>query len=180
MILPWFCRCAPWVIALLIAIVVAASPSVASAQEPDTAAPCFSNEQWHVQGDLVVITYILNAPVEKEYLVEVTLRRTTDPSFYLVPRTVEGSVGEGHFAKRKQEIRWNFRKDLQTALEGEDFWFELDATEIIKGNGLPWWAYVSGGAAAVLATALIFKKSAEEPTAPEATLPGPPTDRPIR
>jgi hypothetical protein len=124
------------------------------------------NIRWEVQGETVVITYDLYAPLSDKCDVVVVLRRESDKSFEYRPKSASGSVGKGIFAGKNLVIRWSYLKDIPAGLTGEDYYFEITATRVEsaiavqpeakeEGGGSTWlWivggVVVTGGAAALL------------------------------
>ncbi len=121
----------------------------------------------------VLIYYTVQGDPEKEYDVNVVLKRSDNPSFELVPEDMSGDVGKGKFAGSKKTIIWNIKPEEEAQLEGEDFYFEVTAAEIKEGGGFPW-LYVLGGAAVAGGAAAYFILSKDETTGETANLPGPP------
>lgn len=111
------------------------------------------NIKWELEGDTVVITYDLLAPLNQEYDVSVTLLNDNDPSFKVVPEAVTGDVGKGILSGVGRKILWEYKRDLPKGLEGDGYRFEIHAQP--PAGGLPWfWIGVgfatAGGAAALL------------------------------
>ena len=120
----------------------------------------------------VLIYYTLKGAAEKEYEVEVVLKRSGDPSFELVPDDMSGDVGKGKFAGSRKTIIWHIKPDEEAQLEGEDFYFEVTAAEIKEGGGFPW-LWVLGGAAVAGGAAAYFILSGDK-TEETPNLPPPP------
>jgi hypothetical protein len=121
----------------------------------------------------ILINYIIKGDPAKEYDVDVVLRRTSDPSFELVPDELSGNVGTGKFAGSQQTIVWHIKPEEEEKLEGEDFYFEVTASEVTESS-FPWgWllggAAVAGGAAAYF----ILSGNGDDETG-TTNLPGPP------
>ncbi len=93
------------------------------------------NARWRIEGNVVVITYDLIADANLEYEVKVVLRRQNSVVFQLVPRTVAGAVGKGKFAGTNRVIRWEYQKDVQQGLYGDDYYFEITALPRVPGSG---------------------------------------------
>ncbi|OGU70206.1 MAG: hypothetical protein A2V93_04025 [Ignavibacteria bacterium RBG_16_34_14] len=119
----------------------------------------------------VLIYYTVKGDPEKEYDVNVVLKRSGDSSFELVPENMSGDVGKGKFAGSRKTIIWNIKPEEEAQLEGEDFYFEVTAAEI-KESSFPW-LWVIGGAAVAGGTAAYFILSGNK-TEETANLPGPP------
>ncbi|MGE5797607.1 MAG: hypothetical protein ACM34O_04060 [Ignavibacteria bacterium] len=125
----------------------------------------------------IFIYYELKGDPASEYQVEVKLKRTSDPSFEIVPSVMIGDVGKGKFAGGKRTIIWHLNSEEEAKLEGEDFYFDVRAEKIEEGGGIPWWVYagtaaVGGGVAAFF---LLNKSdSGDEPSPSASTFPNPP------
>jgi hypothetical protein len=121
----------------------------------------------------VLIYYTVKGDPEKEYDVNVVLRRSGDASFELVPEDMSGDVGKGKFAGSRKTITWNIKPEEEALLEGEDFYFEVTATEIKEGGDFPW-VWVLGGAAVAGGAAAYFILSSDKNGEETTNLPGPP------
>lgn len=119
------------------------------------------------EGDKIYISYFLNGDASKTYEVNTVLRKSNDPSFRLIPQDLSGDIGEGKFANRKCTIVWNMNKDEGARLEGEDFYFEVNASEVSEKSSWYWYALgaaaLGGGTAAYL---LLNKDKSSEPSTP--------------
>ena len=107
----------------------------------------------------IFIYYEFKGDPDKEFNIEVTLRRTSVPSFKLVPSQMTGDVGEGKFAGRQRTVVWRLKPEEEAILDGDDFYFQVTAEPLEGGGGIPW--YVWGGAAVgggVAAFLLLNKK----------------------
>lgn len=119
----------------------------------------------------ILIHYTIKGSPDKEYDVDVVLKRTGDPSFELVPEEMSGDIGKGKFAGSQKTIIWHIRPEEENKLEGEDFYFEVTASEILEG-GFPW-GWVLGGAAVAGGAAAYFILSGDKDD-PVTNLPVPP------
>ncbi len=113
----------------------------------------------------VVVHYNLDGPVDRSYKVAVILKRESEPYFKMLPKNVTGDVGnDAHMGKNK-EIVWHLYRDLPDGLDGDDFYFEVNATLLgVEEGGASWLYYVGGalvaGGAAVYFGTDLFKKPA--------------------
>ncbi len=124
----------------------------------------------------IFIYYQLNGDPEKEYDVNVALKRTSIPSFELVPSDLSGNIGRGKYGDgSKKTIIWTLKPEEKTILNGEDFYFVVNAEEVKNGGGIPWYVFVGGAAVAggVAAVLLLNKKS--DTTTPTESFPSPPS-----
>lgn len=121
----------------------------------------------------ILIYYTIKGDVEKEYDVDVVLKRTSVPSFELVPEEMSGDIGTGKYAGVQRTIIWHIKPEEQEKLDGDDFYFEVTATEIEEGGGFPW-LYVVGGAAVAGGVAAYFILKKDENGGETTNLPMPP------
>jgi hypothetical protein len=125
----------------------------------------------------IFIFYEFQGDRTKDYEVETVLKRTSDPGYSLVPEKLSGDIGEGKFANKKCKIIWELNPEDESLLEGEDFYFDVLASEISTGGGIPWYVFaggaaVAGGTAAIL---LLGKKDSDGTTnTPSTGFPTPP------
>lgn len=103
----------------------------------------------------IFIFYEFKGDKTHDYGIDIVLKRTSVPDFQLVPENLSGDVGEGKFADKKCKIIWELNTDEESMLEGEDFYFDITATEISAGGGIPWYIF-AGGAAVAGGTAAIL------------------------
>ncbi len=114
------------------------------------------------QDGKIFIYYQLNGDPEKEYDVNVVLKRTSVPSFELVPSDLSGNVGKGKYGDgSKKTIIWNLKPEEKAILNGEDFYFIVNAEEVKSGGGIPWFVYVGGAALAGGAAVLLLSKKSD-------------------
>ena len=116
----------------------------------------------------IFIFYEFQGDRNKDFEVTVKLKRTSDPSFEIIPSQLSGDVGEGKFAGKKNKVTWVLNEDEESQLEGEDFYFDVTALEIEQGGGIPWYVFaggaaLAGGTAAIL---LLGKKDSDGTTPP--------------
>jgi len=126
----------------------------------------------------IFIFYEFQGDRTKDYEVGIMLKRTSDPDYSLVPEKLSGDLGEGKFANKKCKIVWELNPEDESLLEGEDFYFDVTATEISSAGGIPWYVFaggaaVAGGTAAIL---LLGKKDSDGTTTtpPTSGFPNPP------
>jgi hypothetical protein len=130
------------------------------------------NVHFELSGHMIVIFYDLQGPEGGDYTVKLLLKRKQDPSFQYVPRSLTGDVGQGRFAGNKRQISWDIQKEFQEGLEGEDFYFVVEAELISSGTSILW--YIGGGAAIIAgAAALLFGKQAQTGAAASDVFPKP-------
>ncbi|HEY9167076.1 MAG TPA: hypothetical protein VIS48_13050 [Candidatus Kryptonia bacterium] len=137
-----------------------------------------TNATFTITDSNVVVHYDLNGPTDKQYKVELVLRRQTQPFFRMLPTDISGDVGTGEFAGKNREIVWHFFNDVPYGFDGNDFYFEVDATLLgAKKGGTNWLYYVGGviGAAA----AVYFGRDLFTKGSSTSELPSPPAP-PIR
>ncbi|NWF89721.1 MAG: hypothetical protein HXY50_09710 [Ignavibacteriaceae bacterium] len=115
----------------------------------------------------IFIFYEFSGDNSKEYDVSIVLKRTSDSEFAIVPEKLSGDIGEGKFSGKKCKIVWELSSEEESMLEGEDYYFDVTASEISSG-GIPWYVFaggaaVAGGTAAIL---LLGKKDNTSSNAP--------------
>jgi len=127
----------------------------------------------------ITIFYEFQGDRSKDFEVSIKLKRSSDSNFEISPAELSGDIGQGKFAGKKNKIIWVINEDELSQLEeGEDFYFDVTALEIVKGEGIPWYyfaggAALAGGAAAIL---LLVNKDSDgtTPTPPSSSFPTPP------
>ena len=130
------------------------------------------NIDWKIEGDIVIIIYDLDAPTDQEYDVQAVLHDEGNPSFAFVPEAVTGDVGKGKFVGIGKQIRWKYRKDFPSGLQGERYYFEIIVER--AGGGMSWLLLGLGAAAAGGGAALLLFGKKEAGTPPQQSLPLPP------
>jgi hypothetical protein len=122
----------------------------------------------------ILIYYEIKGDPDMEYDVEVTLKRTSVPSFELTPSEMTGDIGKGKFAGKKRTIVWHLKPEEEAVLDGEDFYFNVTAEVIEEGGGIPWYVYAGGAAiGGGVAAFLLLNKKDDNESAP-AGFPAPP------
>jgi hypothetical protein len=142
---------------LLVCLLLAAAltPSLALSAE----SIAVNNVRFEVSGNKIVITYDLIGSPDETYMIKVTLRRKQVPSYAYVPKSVTGDVDEGKYNGTGRQIHWDILRDHPDGLEGDDYYFRIEATMIPKRSNL---LYYLGGGAVVAGTAaylLFFNKT---------------------
>jgi hypothetical protein len=115
------------------------------------------NTSFEYSDHQINIVYEFQGDSTGQYDVSVALKRTSDSNFNLKPEQLTGDLGEGNFADGKRKIIWHLTQQEEESLTGDDYFFEVTASEIKKSGGIAWYVYVGGillggGAAAVLVT----------------------------
>ena len=126
--------------------------------------PTLSNMYFEAKDNEVIIYYDLYGDKEDEYEVEIFLKSEIDLLFKTKPINISGDIGEGYFVGKSRKILWEDTRDLAASLDGDDFYFEINATRL---SGIPWYYYV-GGTALVggVAAILVIKKDGGESKTP--------------
>ncbi len=123
----------------------------------------------------VFIYYEFEGDPQQEYNVNVKLKRSSDPTFELVPSVLVGDVGKGAFAGKRRTIIWQINPQEEKVLGGSDFYFEVLASKIEKGGGIPWYVFVGGAVVAGGAAAfLLLNKKSEDNSTTTTQFPVPP------
>ena len=128
------------------------------------------NVRFEIAGNRILITYDLTGPSDQAYAIRVTLKRRQIPSYEYLPKTIAGDVGEGKYSGTGRQIYWDMLRDNPGGLDGDDYYFRIEATMISQGSNFLY--YLGGGAAVVGAAAylLLAKKTA---TVDEGNFPQP-------
>ncbi|HUN65086.1 MAG TPA: hypothetical protein VMW43_03230 [Bacteroidota bacterium] len=147
----------------------------ASARTDDagSADATISNIRWTTKGDVIIINYDLNGAADTRYSVDIVMRQESDPGFNIIPKTVEGHIGQGAFAGMNREIRWYYRRDYPRGFEGEGYYFEIHVQTMSEKSMLLYYiigaAALTGGVAALLlgkGTGSTFNGNLELPAPP--------------
>ncbi|HTO93733.1 MAG TPA: hypothetical protein VMM80_05155 [Bacteroidota bacterium] len=136
-------------LALLFTGAIADIPALAGSDPPIR----ITHQDVRIEGDVVVITYNLEAPEGTPCTVTVELRKESDPSFSFVPRSLTGDIGDVKTAGTGKTVRWEYLKEFPVGLRGDDYYFTLQAD---KAGGFPWFWVGLGAAATVGATVVLF------------------------
>jgi hypothetical protein len=129
------------------------------------------NVKWTMKNEVIILSYDLTGSPDIKYEVKVIMKRENDTTFYAIPNSVEGDIGEGYFSGVKKEIRWYYRRDYPQGLQGEDYYFEIEVKEVAKQNALLY--YIAGGVVVTAGVvALLMSKNPSVP--PPRELPFPP------
>ncbi len=169
-----FARSFKWLVYTMAFLVVALTVSPAYSAERGDSDSLVSNVRFRVSGLNIVIHYDLNGDPGAKYNVALVLRNRIDPSFSYTPKALSGDVGTGMYAGGDREIIWDIRKEFPQGLQGNGYYFVVDARKVSSGNSLGLLAWVGAGAVAVAAvvTYLIVMRNGG-PTSP-ASYPAPP------
>lgn len=135
--------------------------------------------RWEVSGDVVVITYDLIGDEALTYDVSITLTRESDKNFKIVPVSVKGAIGKGKHAGLRNEIRWEYKKDVPQGLSGDDYAFVFIIQIIKVEEGSNFLYYLAGGAALVGGAALLVLSGSKKAESTASGLPSPPVGRPL-
>ncbi|MCX6132224.1 MAG: hypothetical protein NTU47_00310 [Ignavibacteriales bacterium] len=153
-------------VCVLLAALLLAEPLAASSPVPgeDIAV---KNVRFELSGKTVIVSYDLAGSLDQAYLIKVTLKRRQVPGFEYVPKSLSGDVGEGKFSGVGRKVHWDMLRDYPNGLEGDDYYFRIEATMISQSSNLLY--YVGGGVAVVGAVVylLIHKPSVDEGAFPQ-------------
>ncbi|MBF8295692.1 MAG: hypothetical protein HW389_2237 [Bacteroidetes bacterium] len=118
------------------------------------------NVRFQVSGNKIVVSYDLTGPSDRDYSIKLILRRKQVPSYEYAPKALAGDYGVGKFGGSGRQITWEILREYPNGLEGDDFYFHIEATLSSSGSNLLY--YLGGGAAAVGAVVyfVVGKKSA--------------------
>lgn len=135
------------------------------------------NVRFEATADLIKIYYDLNAPVDVVHDVRITLRRESDITFTYRPLNITGDVGTIVFPGQRRRVVWEILKEFPDGLQGDDFYFVIEA-EHVEPEGTTPWLWIGGGAAVVGGVVLLLSLGGkEEPPIPPTpnVFPQPPT-----
>lgn len=133
------------------------------------------NISYRIAYGKVIIEYDLIGPSDKQFKIELILKREMTDSFRYEPINVSGDIGTVKNAGNKKQIIWDLSKEFPEWLNpnDKDYYFVVNVYLVSKGiNPLIW----IGGGAAILgggAALLLFKKDSES-TPTVIKLPNPP------
>lgn len=142
---------------------------------------CFSQEisvtnvSYSMRDSDVVVHYDLNGPIDKQYKIQLILRRESQSSFKMLPMDISGDVGTGTFSGQNREIVWHLYEDIPYGLDGNDFYFEVNATLLGAEKGGASWLYYAGGALVAGAAAVFFGTDLFKKAGGASQLPNPPS-----
>jgi hypothetical protein len=128
------------------------------------------NVRFEVSGNRILITYDLAAPADQIYMIKVMLKRRQNPSFEYNPKAVAGDIGEGKYSGAGRQISWDMLRDYPNGLEGDDYYFRIEATMVTQGTNL---LYYLGGGAVVVGAAAYFLLAKKTTSADEGNFPQP-------
>jgi hypothetical protein len=143
-------------------LLLAESVPLAGALASGEGQTSIENVRFETSADLVKIYYDLNAPVDQVHDVRITLRRESDITFSYRPLNITGDVGTIVFPGQKRRIVWEILKEFPDGLQGEDFYFVIEA-EYVEPEGTSPWLWIGGGAAVVGGVVLLLSLGGKEP-----------------
>ena len=118
-------------------------------------ATSIDNVRFEASADLIKIYYDLNAPVDLVHDVRITLRRESDITFTYRPLNITGDVGTIVVPGQKRRVVWEILKEFPDGLQGDDFYFVIEA-EHVEPEGTTPWLWIGGGAAVVGGVVLLL------------------------
>lgn len=116
------------------------------------------NVQFEVKNNKIHLFYNLNGDENQFFNIQIKLLRKSDPKFILLPKLVEGDIGNNIKAGNKKTIIWNIQKELKGKLKGNDYYFRVEA--YYKEKSISWY-WFSGIIATGAATAAYFLMSSK-------------------
>lgn len=133
-----------------------------------------TNVSFAVSGLHVTVRYDLQGVRNAKYYVSLLLRKRGDPSFSYSPKVLTGDVGMGSYAGRDRSIVWNMSNEFPRGLQGDDFYFVVNAKEMEPAHSTGFLAWIGAGAAVVVAAVTyVIVTGHGGPTSP-ASYPNPP------
>ena len=134
------------------------------------------NVRFEVRGELLYVYYDLRGNVEKAHRVSVYLRRESEPSFVYRPLNVTGEIGTIVFPGDGKRITWEFTKDFPDGLQGDDYYFEVEAEAPEGVGGISPLVFIGGGIAVIGGiVALVLSGGGSDSNPPPPTDTGFPT-----
>ncbi|HWP83072.1 MAG TPA: hypothetical protein VNN76_10510 [Bacteroidota bacterium] len=80
------------------------------------------NEDWNVQGNVIVITYdLFGSP--GEYIIKLAFKEEGNPSFNVTPKSVTGDIGDNVRPGTGKRIVWNYRQDIPGGLNPQGLYY---------------------------------------------------------
>ena len=156
----------PCILLLLLSTPIAAQQQIT--EEGHT-----TNVKWVSRANIIVITYDLSGSGKSKYEVFITLRKENDSSFAIIPRAIEGHIGEGVVPGTDREAQWYYRRDYPIGFSGKGYYFEIHVKKKEEPGNLIY--YIAGGAAVVGGiVAIIASSSQPGGPPPPGELPMPP------
>ena len=73
----------------------------------------------------VQINYDLPENLTDELMISIKLKNNNKPEFEVIPKTVSGSVGKGHFSGKGQKILWMYLVDVPNGIKDEGYLFDI-------------------------------------------------------
>ena len=114
-----------------------------------------------VEGIILIDYEIENGDPGSDYEISIVLLKSSDNSFQYTPEVLEGDIGEGRFAGKKNTIKWLYTSAEEELLsEGEDYYFEVKADKVTGGS--TWYYYAGGAVVAGIAAFLLSSGGGEE------------------
>ena len=122
---------------------------VAPALAADDVVVAVTNVRFEVRGELIYVYYDLAGDVQKAHRVSLYLRRESEPAFVYRPLNVTGELGTIVFPATGKRITWDFTKDFPEGLQGEDYYFEVEAEAPVGSGGISPLVFIGGGLAVI-------------------------------
>jgi hypothetical protein len=164
------------VLHLFLALLIVAEGVPLASAVGQTTGSSIDNVHFEVTEDIVRVYYDLNAPADQVHAVRIMLYRETEPAFKYSPVNLTGDVGTIVFSGVRRCIIWEFTKEFPEGLNGNDYYFVVEAEGAQKESSNLWW-WVGGGAVAVggvVALLLLSPKKIDPPPPVPNEFPTPP------
>ena len=137
-----------------VGILLLHSPVAARADDDANKDATISNIRWTTKSNMIIINYDLNGSADSKYSIDIVMKRENDPTFSIIPKSVEGQIGQGAFAGQNREIRWSYQRDYPRGFEGEGYYFEIHVQTMSEKSMMLYYivgaAALTGGLVAVL------------------------------
>jgi len=130
------------------------------------------NVRFEVRGELIYIYYDLVGDIQKAHRVAVYLRRESEPTFVYRPLNVTGELGTIVFPATGKRIMWEFTKDFPDGLQGDDYYFEVEAEAPETSKPISPLVFIGGGIAVIGGIVAIVLAGGGDDTPPPPTATG--------
>ena len=161
------------IICAMIVLMINASAFAASSSSQQSK---IQHVRFNMYGSSVVINYDLLGDPSAKYKVSLVLRKGSDLSFVYFPKELSGDIGIGRFVGQRRQIVWAISQEFPKGLEGNDFYFVVQAQEIEQKTNSQILTWIGSGVAvlAAAATFVILKNNKLETGSPTSSgLPSP-------
>jgi hypothetical protein len=154
-------------VVLAVVLFLQAAPVVLAQEEEPLSV---TNVRFELSGVIVRVEYDLGGAADRVYRISLYIRRENDPMFQYRPVNVAGDIGQVVFPGEKKKVTWEITKEFPVGLEGDDYYFVVQAEKTPEeSSDTLWW--VGGGAAVVggVVAIILLSKGSGGSTPPAAS-----------